>query len=103
MLLECSTNGVPVGARIVMAIRTEDVNAMDVGDGDANVIDVSISHFEFLGSFYRARLESPAFSGHEVDADFSVNLVRRKNLKVGSRLPVRLPPELIRVYPGEDV
>jgi iron(III) transport system ATP-binding protein len=103
MLLECSTDGVPVGARIVLAIRTEDVNAMDVGDGDANVIDVSISHFEFLGSFYRAHLESPAFSGHEVDADFSVNLVRRKNLKVGSRLPIRLPPELIRVYPGEEM
>jgi iron(III) transport system ATP-binding protein len=102
MLLECATDGVPVGTSIVMAIRTEDINAQDVREGDANVIDVSVKHLEFLGSFYRAYLDSPAFSGHEVNADFSVNLVRRKGVKIGSRLPVRLPPELIRVYPGDE-
>jgi iron(III) transport system ATP-binding protein len=85
-----------------MAIRTEDINAQDIREGDGNVIDVSISHLEFLGSFYRAHLDSPAFSGHDVNADFSVNLVRRKSLEVGSRLPVRFPPELIRVYPGDE-
>jgi len=102
MLLECATDGVAVGTRIVMAIRTEDINAQDVREGDANVVDVSVRHLEFLGSFYRAYLDCPAFSGHEVNADFSVNLVRRKGVKIGSKLPVRLPPELIRVYPGGE-
>jgi iron(III) transport system ATP-binding protein len=101
MLLECETDGVAVGTPIIMAIRTEDINAQDIREGDGNVIDVSVRHLEFLGSFYRAHLDSPAFSGHEVFADFSVNLVRRKGVKVGSSLPVRLPPELIRVYPGD--
>jgi iron(III) transport system ATP-binding protein len=102
MSLECETDGVAIGTSIVMAIRTEDINAQDIREGDGNVIDVSINHLEFLGSFYRAHLDSPAFSGHDVNADFSVNLVRRKSLEVGSRLPVRFPPELIRVYPGDE-
>ena len=56
---------------------------------------------EFLGSFYRALLGGPAFGEQEFRADFSINVVRRKNVEVGSKLPVRFPSRFIRLYPGD--
>ncbi|MGF1641703.1 MAG: putative 2-aminoethylphosphonate ABC transporter ATP-binding protein [Rhodospirillales bacterium] len=101
MLLGCDTDGMPVGTPVTVGIRTEDIDAQDLRDDDDNVIDVAIKTLGFLGSFYRADLDSDAFGGHPINADFSVNLVRRKRLGVGSRLPVRLPPEFIRIFPAE--
>ncbi len=86
---------------LVFAIRPEDINAQDISDGDDNLIEVEIKHLEFLGSFYRADLGGGAISDLGMRADFSINLVRRKGVQVGSRLPVRLPPQFIRVYPGD--
>jgi iron(III) transport system ATP-binding protein len=99
VLLRCDVGARDVGAAVSVAIRPEDINAQDISEGDENVIDAEIEHLEFLGSFYRAGLGGP-LSEHEVFADFSINLVRRKGVKVGSHLPVRLPPELIQVYSG---
>ena len=56
---------------------------------------------EFLGSFCRALLGGPAFGEQEIRADFSINLVRRKNVEVGSKLRVRFPSRIIRLYPGD--
>ena len=96
--LACQTDGISAGATVTVAIRPEDINAQDIADGDANVIDVEIKHLEFLGSFYRAGLGGDAFDDYEIHADFSINLARRKGIEVGSRLPVRFPAEFIRVY-----
>ncbi len=99
--LRCQTDGLEPGSPVTVAIRPEDINAQDIADGDDNLIEVEIKHLEFLGSFYRADLGGGTFSDHGIRADFSVNLVRRKGVQVGSRLPVRFPPEFIRVYPGD--
>ena len=96
--LHCDIDGIDVGQDVTVAIRPEDVNAQDIADGDDNVIEAEIRHLEFLGSYYRAELTGEAFGDHPVHADFSVNLVRRKGVKLGSVLPVRLPSSFIRVY-----
>jgi iron(III) transport system ATP-binding protein len=108
--LACSTDGMTENTPVSVAIRPEDIDAEDIdaedidaGDIDGradNVVDVEITHMEFLGSFYRAGLGGPSFSDHEIRADFSINLVRRKDLAVGSHLPVRLPSQFIRIYPA---
>ncbi len=98
--LRCQTDGLAPGAPVTVAIRPEDINAQDIAEGDDNVIDAEIEQLEFLGSFYRADLGGSAFGGHGIRADFSINLVRRKEVQVGARLPVRFPPEFIRLYPG---
>ncbi len=100
-VLSCGTDGMAPGQSVTVAIRPEDINAQDVSDGDDNVVEAEIVHLEFLGSFYRAELGGTAFVDHDIHADFSINLVRRKGVDVGSRLPVRLPSEFIRVYPGD--
>jgi iron(III) transport system ATP-binding protein len=99
IVLRCDAGTREVGAPVSVAIRPEDINAQDISDGDENVVDAEIEHLEFLGSFYRAGLGG-SLSDHEIFADFSINLVRRKGVKVGSHLPVRLPPELIQIYSG---
>ena len=97
--LDCETDGIAPGSPVTVAIRPEDINAQDIAEGDRNTVEVEIDHMEFLGSFYRADLGGPAFGDQKMRADFSINLVRRKNVQVGSLLPVRLPSEFIQVYP----
>ena len=99
--LTCDTKDLAPGSKATVAIRPEDVNAQDM-EHDVNVIDVEITHLKFMGSFYRADLAAEDFSGHEIEAEFSVNLVRRKGLKTGSKLPIRMPSERIVVYPGTE-
>ncbi len=114
--LECQTDGMAVGTPVSVAIRPEDIDAEDVAaedvaaedvaaedaaDGAGNVVEVEIENMEFLGSFYRALLGGPAFGDQEIRADFSINLVRRKNVEVGAKLPVRFPSRFIRLYPGD--
>ncbi|MCG8548592.1 MAG: putative 2-aminoethylphosphonate ABC transporter ATP-binding protein [Alphaproteobacteria bacterium] len=96
--LRCETNGHRPGETVTIAIRPEDLNAQDVRDDNDNLVEVVVEHLEFLGSFYRARLGSEHFSENTFEADFSMNLVRRKDVEIGSRLPVRLPPDYIRIY-----
>lgn len=96
--LQCRTNGLTPGARITAAIRPEDINAQDIKEGDDNVVGVEVKYLEFLGSFYRASLGGGAFGDHDIQADFSINLVRRKHVDVGSTLRVRIPPDFIRIY-----
>ncbi|MBT6139435.1 MAG: putative 2-aminoethylphosphonate ABC transporter ATP-binding protein [Rhodospirillaceae bacterium] len=96
--LDCDTTGFNEGDAITVSIRPEDINAQDM-EHDDNVVDGEITHLQFMGSFYRAELGGAAFSGHDVQADFSVNLVRRKNVVLGSKLPIRLPADHIQLYP----
>lgn len=97
--LNCDTDTMKAGTPVTVAIRPEDINADDTGKDDDNLIKVKVLDVEFLGSFDRVELGSAAIGGSRLRADFSINLVRRKNLSQGSELPVRLPGELIRLYP----
>ncbi len=99
--LHCDTGDFTPGSAITVAIRPEDINAQDLELTD-NIIEAEIHNLEFLGSFYRAELGGGALSDHDISADFSINLVRRKNIVVGSKVQVRFPPEFIRLYPGAE-
>jgi iron(III) transport system ATP-binding protein len=96
--LKCDTEKFSTGDRITVAIRPEDINAQDITTNDYNVVGAEIIDLEFMGSYYRATLGGEAFANSVVHADFSVNLVRRKSITIGSKLPVRLPDDFIQVY-----
>ena len=96
--LNCQTKDFKDGDDIVVAIRPEDVNAQDIKEGDDNIIELEVRHMEFLGSFYRADLGGKVLSDYELYADFSINLARRKNVQIGSKLPVRFPTQFIQLY-----
>ncbi len=97
--LNCSTDGVVPGSSVTVSIRPEDVNAQDIADGDDNVVDAEIRHMEFLGAFYRTELGCAELGDQKIHADFSINLVRRKNVQVGSTIKVRFPGQFIQLYP----
>jgi len=96
--LSCATENFAPDTSVTVAIRPEDINAQDIAENDINVLESKVQHLEFLGSFYRAELSGGAFENHTIIADFSVNLVRRKNVRVGDMLPVKFPEKFIRVY-----
>ena len=97
-VIQCDTTTFKAGDKIFVAIRPEDINAQDIAVDDNNVIEAEIRSLEFMGSFYRATLGGGAFSNSDVYADFSINLMRRKSVEVGNKLPVRLPSNFIQVY-----
>ncbi len=90
---------------MTVAIRPEDIDAEGGSESEAeggeNVVAVEIVAMEFLGSFYRATLGGAALGEQGIRADLSINLVRRKNVAIGARLPVRFPAQFIRIYPGD--
>jgi iron(III) transport system ATP-binding protein len=86
---------------VTAAIRPEDIDAEAISEGGDNVVEVEIAAMEFLGSYYRVALGGAAVGEQGIRADLSINLVRRKNLEVGSKIPVRFPAQFIRIYPGD--
>lgn len=67
-----------------------------------NVAPAHVEDIEFLGSFYRLRLQVDGLGDStRLTAEVSTNRVRDLRLRQGSDLAVQLPPSLIRVYPAE--
>lgn len=96
--LKCDTAHIASGSSVTVAVRPEDIDAEGLSAGEDNNVEVEVLALEFLGSVYRAEIGGSAFGGSPMHAEFSSNLVRRKQLDVGSRIPVRLPPHLIRLF-----
>ena len=99
--LNCQVDGLSQGAAVTVAVRPEDVLVPEGKPVSENAFDARVGDMEFLGSFFRADLEAEAMGGHGLRADLSINIVRRLNLNRGDMLPVALPGERIRVFPGQ--
>jgi iron(III) transport system ATP-binding protein len=97
-----------IGACTV-AIRPEDVvphgqGARSPGAPDEivtpeNTFDVVIQEMEFLGSYWRCHLENPVLGSNPLIANFSINAVRRLDLRIGMDMAVELPVERVLVFP----
>ena len=101
--LACEVEGLAVGTEVTLAIRPEDIVAHEGRGGEPNVLTVRVDALAFLGSFFRADLVSDAPEGVLVRADLPVDLIRRRGIAEKSMLPVLLPPDRIRIYPGSTV
>ncbi|MGF7007704.1 putative 2-aminoethylphosphonate ABC transporter ATP-binding protein [Aminobacter sp. BE322] len=97
-------HGFDDGAPVIAAIRPEDVIPHAAGSfangATANAIDVTIGEMEFLGSFWRTRLNGHALGNETLIADFSINAARRLSLVRGGALTVELPAERLLIYPS---
>ncbi len=98
----CDTADLSGGTSVTLSIRPEDVELLDGGDVGENSIDVTVEYVEFLGAFCRISLGSERFGDDEVHADLSSNMMRERSVDVGTRLRVRLPGALLRVYPARS-
>ncbi|KAA3626953.1 MAG: putative 2-aminoethylphosphonate ABC transporter ATP-binding protein [Proteobacteria bacterium] len=96
----CDTSGLAPETPVTLSIRPEDVSLETGGDDDRNIVETTVRYVEFLGSFCRVGLRSPVFEDGEVCADLSSNMMRERQIDYDAKLSVRLPENLIRVYPA---
>ncbi len=110
LTLVCASHEFDKDAKIVAAIRPEDIiphgegarskGAVDVVETPQNTFEVVISDMEFLGSFWRAGLSGNKLGDARLVANFSINAVRRMSLEAGKALKIELPPERLKVFAG---
>ena len=98
-LFECpQARGRAVGSAVTLYLRPEDVLARPIAPNDSNVFRATIEKIEFLGSFCLVRVSSTALGEHKLTVYLSLNFLAEQQLDVGSRLPLRLLPERMRVF-----
>jgi len=104
----CHKHSFSDGAHVVAAIRPEDIIPHEAGytsaEGNRNCIEVLLDEMEFLGSFWRCRLQNERFGGSELIADFSINAVRRLELGEGKTMTIELPEDRLMAFerPGAE-
>ncbi|MGH6931136.1 MAG: putative 2-aminoethylphosphonate ABC transporter ATP-binding protein [Dongiaceae bacterium] len=97
-----SVDGIAPGMSVTLCIRPEDVMVRGVQASTSNVLSARILEMEFLGSFVRAQLMPSGGETATLAADFSINAVRDLGLEKGRELLIALPPDRIRVFPGQS-
>lgn len=100
-----------VDTQVVLAIRPEDIvphsdgarspGAPDDSKDSVNCFEVTVTDMEFLGSFWRVSLTNVDMNDVILEADFSINAVRRMSVDIGSSISVELPAERLWVFPAE--
>jgi len=79
-------------------LRPEDVLARPLEPGAPDVFDAAIDKIEFLGSYCLVRVRSDDLGEHPLTVYLSVNYLAEQRLDVGSRLPLRLLGDRLRVF-----
>ena len=105
LTLTSQEHGILKGASGVVAIRPEDVvphARASNGSAPANSFNGKVREMEFLGSFWRARIEGGPLGGQALTADFSINAVRRIGLDEGKDITIELPAERLKLFPARD-
>jgi iron(III) transport system ATP-binding protein len=87
----------PAGTAVTVCLRPEDVAVRDVGPGAANVLDARVGVMEFIGNHFSTTLHAVGTSLN-LSVDLSMNAVRDLGIAPGAVIPVRLPPERLRVF-----
>ena len=103
-MLTCVTHAFPEGGEIIIAIRPEDIIPhSDTGTRaeparEANTFEARLTEMEFLGSFWRCRMHCDAFGDNVLMADFSINAVRRLDLRCDLTLKIEFPAAHILAF-----
>lgn len=103
IVFETKQHSVKAGDSAILAIRPEDI-IPHVGDsqsqaGESNTLEVVVDSMEFLGSYWRILLKSDVLGEVELEADLSINAVRRMDVEIGRTISVELPANRLWVYP----
>jgi iron(III) transport system ATP-binding protein len=86
------------GSELRVYLRPEDVLARPIPPGDPNVFEAQIEKIEFMGPYCLVRVASPVLAEHKLTVYLSLNYLAEAQLEVGSRLPLRLMPERMRIF-----
>ncbi len=100
--ISCQTVGFKIGDKVKIAIRPEDITVIEDNNYSDNAVKLKLDEIEFLGSFFRCDLSGAALNDHIIEADFSINLSRRVELKIGNKIYIRLPESNITLFAAEN-
>ena len=86
------------GRELRVYLRPEDVLARPIAAGDPNVFEAQIDRIDFMGPYCLVRVHSDALGAQALTVYLSLNYLAEAQLAVGSRLPLRLLPDRMRVF-----
>ena len=86
------------GSELRVYLRPEDVLARPIPAGDPNVFEAQIEKIEFMGPYCLVRVGSSVLAEHKLTVYLSLNYLAEAQLEVGSRLPLRVVPERMRIF-----
>ncbi len=86
------------GEAVTVYLRPEDVLARPIAPGEPNVFEADIERIEFLGAYCLVTVGGAALAEHRLEVVLSLNFLAEQRLEVGSRLPLKLLPERLRVF-----
>jgi iron(III) transport system ATP-binding protein len=95
---DASLNGHAPGRALRVYLRPEDILARPIPDGDPNVFEAVIHSIEFLGPYCLVRVTGEQLGASPLTVYLSLNYLAEAQLEVGSRLPLRLMPDRMRVF-----
>ena len=72
--------------------------ARPIAAGDSNVFEGQIESIEFMGPYCLVRVTALALGTQAITVSLSLNYLAEAQLVVGSRLPLRLLPQRMRVF-----
>ncbi len=93
-----SVHGHASGRELRVYLRPEDVLARPIAPGDDNVFEALIEKIEFMGPYCLVRVAAPSLGTQPLTVYLSLNCLAEAQLHEGSRLPLRLLPERMRVF-----
>jgi len=99
LTLTTDTQDFAIGDDVNVAVRPENIIVQEGAGRHKNVVPAIVKEMEFLGSFYRATLVSAKMGDLEFEADFSINMTRRTDVKVGQKIKIIMQPDRILLYP----
>ena len=110
--LECIAHMFAPKTQVIATIRPEDIIPLSEGERlteaaassttHENALKVVIHDMEFLGSYWRATLTSDENSDATLNANFSMNAVRRMDLEIGKSLLIEIPADRLKVFPRTE-
>lgn len=110
--LECIPHEFEPSTQLIATIRPEDIIPFSKEDpvteqqgknaSPENALEANIHDMEFLGSYWRATLTSTEINDATLDANFSMNAVRRMELEIGKSLLIQIPADRLKVFPQTE-
>ena len=86
------------GREVTVYLRPEDVLARPIAPGEAHVFEADITQIEFLGAYCLVKVTAAALGPQPLQVVLSLNFLSEQALAVGSRLPLKLLPERLRIF-----
>lgn len=101
--LETRNHQQSAGESVTVAIRPEDIIPTVESNSSAtsNTFQVTVGEMEFLGSFWRVSLSNAELGDVSLQADMSINAIRRLDIEPDKLIFIELPAKSLWVFPNQ--